>query len=376
MKKLLFIVNEDYYFLSHRTHLALSAISEGFEVAVLCHVNSSREKITNLGLQLFAWNIKRGSLNPISEIRSFIELASVIHRFKPDLIHAVSLKAVLYTALATIKNHNCSLVYALGGLGYVFHSNKLSASVIRFFIAKVFGYFFSRPNVRIILQNDDDLSLLLRYKAIKKENVKFIYGVGVDTNYFNITPIPSGKPLIVLPARLLWSKGVREFVSVAKILRQRGLDVRFALVGEIDIHNPETVPSSQIDTWVSEGVVEAWGHRNDMYEVYKQSTIVCQPAHHEGLPKSLLEAASCGRPIVCFDVPGCREIVINGVNGFLAPFMDIQKLAQSIEELINNYDLCVKMGKAGRELILKEFTQEIKTKETIDVWHELLGDIQ
>ena len=172
---------------------------------------------------------------------------------------------------------------------------------------------------------------------------------------------------------MLLDKGVVEFVEAARTLNCKGINARFALVGPTDPQNPESVPDKQLAQWVKEGVIEWWGLRNDMPNVYRQATIVCLPSYREGLPKSLLEAASCGRPIITYDVPGCREIVLNGVNGILVPLKDQNNLLTAIEKLLGDSELCSQMGKAGRELAEKEFSQEKVAAETIKVWQEVLN---
>jgi glycosyltransferase involved in cell wall biosynthesis len=197
-----------------------------------------------------------------------------------------------------------------------------------------------------------------------------VRGAGVEIEKYCPSPIPKGVPMIILPARMLWDKGVAEFVRAARRIKAQGVNARFTLVGDIDQHNPVTVTQHQIDQWVEEGVVEQWGRRDDMDKVYPQASIVCLPSYNEGMPKVLLEAASCARPLVAFDVSGCREIVRDGVNGFLVNFGDETALETAIVKLIKDRSLCKKMGVNGREIVEQEFSGEMINAQTFGIWNE------
>ncbi len=233
-------------------------------------------------------------------------------------------------------------VFAMGGLGFAFASDRWISRQMRPVVVLVLRLALAGSYTRLILQNPYDLELLTRAGVIDAERVRLIRGAGVDTETFRPLPEQEGPPLVILPARMLWDKGVAEFVSCSSILKARGLRARFALVGEPDLHNPECVPVSQLKQWADAGVVEWWGRRDDMPAVFSQAHVVCLPSSYgEGLPKVLLEAASCARPIVTFDVPGCREIVTHGENGFLVPLRDVKQLGEAIAMLVN-YRSCVR----------------------------------
>ncbi len=176
--------------------------------------------------------------------------------------------------------------------------------------------------------------------------------------------------MVILPARMLWDKGVAEFVRVAGRIKARDIEARFVLVGDVDSHNPASITQSQVDEWVQQGAIEHWGRRDDMDQIYQQASIVCLPSYNEGLPKVLLEAASCARPAVAFNVPGCREIVRDGINGFLVSFGDETALEKAIVTLINDRSLCAKMGAKGREIVEQAFSGEIINAQTFAIWNE------
>jgi len=285
----------------------------------------------------------------------------------------VALKPILYSALQLKRKNTYANIYALGGLGFVFSSSKLKAQILRSFLVIILRWVLGGERVRVILQNPDDFNLLLRLKVITNNKTRLIRGVGVDTNLFSPSPKLHDKPIVLLPARILWDKGIADFVEIANRMKSYEVDVRFVLVGDPDPHNPESVSILQLEEWIKKGVIEWWGHKEEMQNIYQQATIVCLPSYREGLPKSLLEAASCALPIVTYDVPGSREVVIDGINGFLVPLKDEHALLNAIKKLLNDASLCDKFGQAGRELAIREFSQQKIASETKKIWEEVLS---
>jgi len=371
-KKILFIVSEDWYFLSHRLNLARAAIESGHQVALLSKISSHRKLLELSGLTVFDWSLDRRSSNPIKEMRALWQVIKAIYSYSPNLIHAVALKPVIYAFIACrwigMQRH----IFALGGLGFIFNSESWFAKILRPSIILLLRMAFSGEHSRVIVQNLDDLQKLLSLRIVSNRNIRLIKGAGVDTQIFSPQIESSLIPLVVLPARLLWSKGVGDFVTAASNLKAKGVKARFAVVGDRDPHNPECVSQSQIDAWQEEGAVEIWGRREDMSVVMNQASIVCLPSYSEGLPKALLEAASCARPIVAYDIPGCRGIVVDDDNGFLVPFRNQLLLENAIDILINDPDLRKKMGESGRLKVINEYSQELIAKETLSVWDEVL----
>ena len=371
-KKILFIVSEDWYFLSHRLNLARAAIESGHQVALLSKISSHRKLLESSGLTVFDWSLDRRSSNPIKEMRALWQVIKAIYFYSPNLIHAVALKPVIYASIACrwigLRRH----IFALGGLGFIFNSESWHAKILRPSIILLLRMAFSGEHSRVIVQNSDDLQKLLSLRIVSNRNIRLIKGAGVDTQIFSPQIESSLIPLVVLPARLLWSKGVGDFVTAASNLKAKGVKARFAVVGDRDPHNPECVSQSQIDAWQEEGAVEIWGRREYMSVVMNQASIVCLPSYSEGLPKALLEAASCARPIVAYDIPGCRGIVVNEDNGFLVPFRNQLLLENAIDILINDPDLRKKMGESGRLKVINEYSQELIAKETLSVWDEVL----
>ncbi len=330
LKRILFVVSEDWYFVSHRMHLAVAAINNGYQVALLAKFSTHKEFIQSIGVEAIDLPLNRRSKNPILELMSVYYLIRGVQKFKPDIIHSVAIKPVLYVAISRIfMRQTHGFVFALGGMGFVFHSSKRSAKILKFIIIKLLQVSFIGNKVRLILQNPDDVRYVNSLKLIDKDKIRLIQGSGVDTDVFFPCPHNDKTPLVILPARMLWDKGVGDFIVCAKYCVMNGINVKFILVGGLDIHNPECVPKKQLEEWVGAGIVEWWGKRKDMSKVYNSSSIVCFPSYHEGLPKSLLEAASCELPIIAYNVPGCREVVEDGENRILVTLKDKKSLIVS-----------------------------------------------
>lgn len=372
-RKLIYFITEDWVFCTHRLPLAVAAREEGYDVAVVTNVSVHADQIQQAGIRLIPYDLKRGSVNPFQAIALIRKLASIYKQEKPDLVHHVAIKPILYGAIAARLAGVKQVVNAITGMGYIFTSDQLKARVLRPFINLAFKYLLNGKHSKLIMQNDDDRMTLIRSKIVDEEKTVLIRGAGVDTSEYAFSEEPTNQPpLIVLPARLLKDKGVVEFVAAAKILKERGVSARFALVGDSDYQNHAAVSEPELKTWVESRVVEWWGRKNNMPEVLANCHIVCLPSYREGLPKALLEGASCGRPIVTTDTVGCREVVVDGANGFLVPLYSTKELAGALQELIKDPDLRLQMGSRGREMVLEEFTIERVVSETLAVYRGLI----
>lgn len=374
MAKVLLVVTEDWALLTHRLHLVKATINSGNEVAIATRVSKHREQLEQLGAKVYHWPLVRGSLNPLTELRAFIELYRIVRDFCPDLIHAVAIKPVIYTGFVTRFWFAGAIVFALGGAGYIFLSTRLKARILRIPTSLMLRLAIAGQKRRLILQNIDDFELFEGLGVVTSDKLRLIMGAGVETNVFEPVPLPVEETLIMLPARLLWDKGVGEFALAAKNLRSRFESARFVMVGELDEHNPNSLSKSQLETWLDEGNVEWWGNaeHEEMSEILGEASIVCLPSYREGLPKSLLEAAAMGRPIVTFDVAGCREIVISNFNGLLVPFADQNALERALATLISDRPLCEFFGRNGRQMIIEKFSDKVINKQTFEVWAELI----
>jgi glycosyltransferase involved in cell wall biosynthesis len=372
--KLLFLVAEDWYFCSHRLPLAVAALKAGYEVSIVTRVNLHAEMITAADLRLIPLHcMRRSGTNPFQELASLGELWSIYRREKPDLVHHVGLKPVVYGSLIAHLLGVYGIVNALAGLGFVFSSERLSARVIRPVVKRVFSFLLKRRNSRVIVQNERDFEVLTQAVGIASGDVRLIRGAGVDLRLYGKLPPTVQPPLVVLIARMLWDKGVGDFVEAATRIRSMGVKARFALVGNPDPENPTSVPEEKLRTWDESGNVEWWGYRADVPAVLSMASISCLPTFYgEGIPKALIEAMASSRAIVTTDIPGCRELVADGRNGILVTPRDVPALSAALVALIRDPERCRQMGIAGRQMVEQSLSLNQVLKETLALYAALV----
>jgi glycosyltransferase involved in cell wall biosynthesis len=371
---LLFLVTEDWYFVSHRLELAVAARKAGYDVVVATRVDRHGPRITDAGLKLCPLTFDRGGLNPLKDFRTLLGIFRLYRREAPDIVHHVALKPVVYGSFAARLVGVRGIVNALGGLGYVFSSTGLRVKILRSIAWPLLKFALGRKNSRLIVQNRDDLAKVVEGGLASAQSVSLIRGAGVDPADYRQVTVASETPLVILPARLLREKGVGEFVAAATALRARGVKARFALVGKPDPANPTSVTEAEIAAWVAEGAVEYWGWQDDMPAVFAQAQIVCLPTYYgEGLPKSLLEAAASGCAIVASDSPACREIVEQGVTGWLVPARDVHALADVLQQAIERPDLRERYGRAARSRIAADFSMDRVIGEVFVIYEKLMN---
>lgn len=370
---LLFVVNADWFFLSHRLPIAERALQLGFNVAVAASDSGMGEEIQRHGMHFYPLPLRRNSCNPIRELRCIVRLLIIFLALRPELVHHVTIKPVLYGSLVSRFLRQGAVVNAISGLGFTFTA-RLRARVVRGLISPLYRFALRHPRSRVIVQNPEDLQFLIAGRFARRKQLVLIRGSGVDCREFSPAPMPDGPPIVMLISRMLWDKGVGEFVEAANTLGIPDGGVRFVLVGSPDPDNPSSVPQQMIDEWVEQGIVESWGWRDDVAAILKEASVVVLPSYREGLPKVLLEAAATARPIVATDVPGCREIVQDGVNGFLVPARDSGALAEAIRELLQSFTLRDKFGRNGRKLVESGFSVDRIVEQTVEVYGDLIGN--
>ena len=367
--KLLFVATEDWYFVSHRLPLAVAAQAAGFDVAVATRVGRHADVIRNAGIRLIPLSLSRRGGNPLREV---IALWRLYRRERPDLIHHVALKPVMFGALAAWLARVPAQVNAVAGLGWLFTTSSGLVRLVRPALRWILARLLNRPHSLTIVQNPQDLILLER-SGVPASHLRLIRGAGVDLQVFRPISPPPEPVCIVLVARMLWDKGVGEFVEAARRLSAAGVNARFVLVGDPDPANPASVPESTLLDWNGQYGVEWWGRRNDMPTVLQVAHIACLPSYREGLPKTLLEAAACGLPIVTTDAPGCREVVQDGVNGFLVPVRDVGGLDAALRKLIRDPELRRRMGERSRVRAEAEFGLQHVIEQTLAVYREAIA---
>ena len=368
-KKILYFVTEDWYFCSHRLSLALAAKNAGYEVVVVTRVREHGEIIRSAGLKLVPLELDRTARGLLAQLKTVRNLISIYRKEKPDIVHHVAMMPVIYGSLAAKFTSIPAVVNALTGLGYVFTSSHIKARAIKFIISIAFRYLLRGNYYRTIFQNPDDRDLFCSSGVIEKKNTVLIRGSGVDTDkFFPTDSVDNQVPVVMLASRMLWDKGIGEFVGSAKNLQLEGIKARFLLVGESDSGNRNAVPANQLKKWHDEKIVELLGRCKDMAAIFSKVDIVCLPSYREGVPLVLIEAAACGKPIVTTDAPGCREIVRHNENGLLVPPKNIAALTSALKKLITDESLRIKMGKKGREIACNEFSVDYVVGATLDVY--------
>jgi glycosyltransferase involved in cell wall biosynthesis len=377
--KLLFVLNEAYFFMSHRLAVAHALRDQGFEVHVAVpedHVwapdDFSLDEVRKEGFAVHVIPLSRRGINPWRELLSLIAIWKLYSEIKPKAVHLLTIKPVLYGGIVARLQRISGVICGITGLGQVFISDEPQMKILRPLIVRVYRFVTNNPRCRIIVQNSDDFLALEASGAVNAEKMVLIRGSGVSMEEFSARSEAKGIPLFILPSRLIWEKGVGEFVEAARILKSRGVQARFALVGDTKSSNPRSVPEKAIENWVKEGIIEWWGRRTDMSEVMAQSRAVVLPSFYgEGVPKVLIEAAAIQRAIITTDTPGCREIVKDEVNGLLVSARNVWELASAMSRLIEDIGLCHEMGQAGRKLVGREFSEEIVIEKTLKVYSGL-----
>ena len=374
-RRILIVVNAEWYFVSHRLALARALHAQGYEVVVAAGVERGAERaIVDEGLRFVPIDLRRRSLGIRQEFRTLSALYALYRKERPDLVHHVTLKPIVYGSLAAKAAGVPVVINAITGFGAAFAQPGLRGSLLRRVLTGACWFASTGKRTRVIFQNPEDLAAFVNRGVVRADRAVLIRGAGVDLDRFCPAPEPDGIPIVVLASRLLWEKGIAEFVEASRILRSRNVACRFVLVGVPDEQNPNAVPRCALEAWHLEGIIEWWGLRDDMPEVLRSSAVVALPTTYpEGVPKILLEAAASGRAIVASDVPGCREIVRDGRTGLLIPVRDPAALATAVQKLIEDAGLRGRMGAQGRELAVAEFSEAGTIAATLAVYAELLG---
>jgi glycosyltransferase involved in cell wall biosynthesis len=367
---LLYLVTEDWYFLSHRLPMASAAQRAGYDVHVATHLNGAGGDIEKHGFTLHALAWRRGSLNPLDLVSIIRQVRALYARLNPDLVHHVALQPAIIGSLSAL-GHRFKRLNALAGLGFGFTSRSAKATLIRPVLAALLRTLLKNPNASVLVQNPDDVAALAAL-GVPGDHVFLIPGSGVDVQTLRPLPEPESPVTVAFVGRLLDDKGIRTLIAAHDLLTARGTNVRLLVAGDRDPANPASIPYAEIAQWTRKPGVEMLGHVADVGSVWKRAHIAVLPSRREGLPKSLLEAAACGRPIVATDVPGCREIAHAGVNALLVPPDDAAALADAIRQLADDAALRRRFGEAGRRMVEAEFSSEKIGEQTVALYDRLL----
>jgi len=372
-KKILYIVNCPAFFISHRRELAREAKKKGAIVSVATPEKKGADEISK-EFKYYDLNISRNRINIFRELGTLYLTIKLLKRLQPDLAHLVTLKSILHGGLAARITRTENIVFAATGLGIVFTSKKIYTRILSYILTFFLKLAMNVRNPVSIFQNPDDRLLFINKRLVKEVNTKIIKGSGVDIAKFKAEDRnESGVIVVLLASRMLWSKGVGDYVAAVRTIEDVGKKYRFLIAGGIDTENPDSIPVAIIKKWVAEQGLEWLGHVTDMNKLLKATDIFCLPTTYgEGVPKSLIEAAACGKPIISTNMPGCREIVIHGENGILVEPGNIGDIAKAIIYLAENAEIRKQMGKKGRDIVEAEFSSSKVIQETLSAYNELL----
>lgn len=374
MKTVLF-ANTDWYLYNFRRSLAISLQRQGYEVLLISPAGPYGDRLRALGLRWEPLPMARRSLNPLREAALLWHLVRLLRREQPALVHGFTIKCAVYGSLAARLVGVPARVNAVAGMGYVFTSSQAKARLLRPLVRGLLRLALGGRGARLVLQNADDVALFRQAGLVDPRHIRLIRGSGVNCAQLAMAkpaePPDDGRMRVLLASRLLWDKGLDEFVVAIRQLRRQGCPIRALLAGTPDPGNPAAVPETTVRGWVTEGLLTWLGHVDDMAALLASVDVVVLPSHREGLPRTLVEAAACGRPLITTDVPGCREVVTDGVDGLLVPKGDGEALARAIRRLREDPDLAHRLGEAARVKARSQFDERIVIQQTLEVYAEL-----
>lgn len=373
--RLLMVVNSDEFFLSHRLPVALAARAAGLDVHIATPAGDGVDRIRAYGLAHHTLELSRSGRNVLAELGTFFSLFRLFRSIRPDLVHLVTIKPVLYGGIAARLARVPAVVAAVSGMGFVFMAEGRLAQLRRGLVVFLYRRVFGKDRLKVIFQNEADRVSMVSLGLERRKTV-LIRGSGVRMEDYPVQAIPTGVPSVVMAARLLADKGVREFVQAARLLRSRGVPVQMRLAGAPDPGNPTAVMPAELAAWQAEGIVQLLGHRKDMATVLAQAHMVALPSYREGLPKVLIEAAASARAVITTDVPGCRDAIEPGVTGLLIPVKNPDALADAIEALVADPAYCERLGRAGRRFAEAEFDVSGVVAGHLKIYEELGLDLR
>jgi glycosyltransferase involved in cell wall biosynthesis len=376
--RLLFVVNEAHFFVTHRIALAREAVRLGYDVHLAApadHVwapdSFDISSLASEGITYHEIPISRRGQRPLEELKSLFYIGRLLLTLRPGIVHLLTIKPIIYGSIAARLLGVPLVVCAFTGLGHIFSSAGRGAGLRRSVVLAALRWGLSSRRAIAIFQSQNDQSALIEAGAVRESQSRIIAGSGVDLTEFLPSPLPTGTPLVIFAGRLIWEKGVSAFVDAARIIQSDGVDVRFAIVGNTHTSNPRAVPEEMLRKWVKEGTIEWWGRREDMPDVLAQARVVCLPTWYgEGVPRVLIEAAACGRAVVASDLPGCREVVVDGVSGYLVSTEDADALSLALKRLLASPPLCIRFGSAARKIAIEKHDVRAVVRATINCYQQ------
>lgn len=369
--KIIYIVNSSSFFCSHFLTLAEKVSEQGHSIYVIAGDDIKKDTIEKMGFFFICIPLSRSGINPLSELSFIMKLREKIRSICPDVIHSFTVKPIIYTGLAikSLKIEKLSTVCnSITGLGSAYLSKKISGRIIWSLVKLLYKIALSSSNSSVVFENEDDRYLFVSQDLVDANKAYLINGAGIDTNVFLPSNIKSERTTVVLVARLLKDKGISEYIEAGKILHERKVDVCLQLVGDIDAGNISSMSAQDIQAANDAGYIQWLGPRSDIAEIYSHAHIACLPSYREGLPKSLIEAASCGLPIITTDVPGCRQMVIEGENGLLVEAKSGSAISEAITHLLAKPELMNRMGLHSRKMAIEIFDHKHIVNNFLEIY--------
>lgn len=365
--KLLFVITEDWVFWSHRAALASAAKAQGWEILLACRFEKHLREVIRQGIRPIPLEMSRGSVHPWKVLKEAMQLAKILRKEEPRLVHCVGLRSMVIGSIAARLAGSEKMVHSLTGLGHLFAGPK-ATSLPALSLKALLPWLLKQQLV--IVQNREDFRWL-KGLGVAKSHLRLIRGSGVDPRVFRPRRPPAGPPIAMFPARLVMDKGLGEFIEAARLLKKKGVPARFVLVGRPDPQNPTSVSEKDLRAWSKNGTVEIWGYQQRMEKVIPKAAVVCLPSYREGLPRSLLEGMACGLPCVATRTSGCREAVRHGDNGLLVPVRNSQALAGALWRILRDRKARLRMGRRGRQRAEREFSEHEVVAKTLDLYRKI-----
>lgn len=375
--KIVLFANTDWYLYNFRLPLAYHLRNVGHDVLLVSPSGPYSEKLIDAGFRWISAPMQRRSINPIREINLIFWLIQFLKRERVDLIHGFTIKCALYGSIAGYLANRIPSVNAVTGMGYVYTSDDFLAKLLKPLVTRLMKKHFSRESTKLIVQNSADFEFFTQQMKLPHAQVQLIPGSGVNSSKFQLKNFSNtdGTFKVLLATRLLINKGVHEYLEAAQSLKAQGHAIKFLVAGDMDHGNPNSVAKSLIEQYHAQGVINWLGHQEDMSSILQSVDLVVLPSYREGLPKILIEAASCGLPIVTTNVPGCRDVVEHEVSGLLVPAKDSKELADAILKLSQDPSLASSFGKAARDRALSEFEEGMIIEQTVAVYRSLIPNL-
>jgi glycosyltransferase involved in cell wall biosynthesis len=368
MKIFLYIINVDWFFISHFLPVGQEAIKKGYDVHIACGITDKKKFLEDLGFIVHPLDISRSGDTIIKEFKTIIQMHRLMKVLKPNIVEFLTIKPVLYGGILSRFMTIPKKVFYITGLGYVFIAKGLKNSIIRNIVKFLYKFAIAGKTNSIITENIFDKELINSLKAVDEKQINIIRGAGVDLTQYHYFKEVSENIKISMACRLLKDKGVFEYIEAAKIIKSKCINVDFELYGDIDLDNPSSLTNKDIELIKQDGFVKVFGFSGNIAKVFANTNIVVLSSYREGLPKVLIEAAACGRAVVTTDVPGCRDAIESNITGLLCKVKDANSLSEEIEKLIQNKELRINMGKAGRKLAEREFNIKKVVKKHFETY--------